>query len=66
MLDALAVVRDAVDDVLRWVAGGALLGQLIGYRRHRRCPDLDPFLIVTRWTFVGLAVGFLVAVWSAL
>jgi hypothetical protein len=50
---------DTVDRVIRAVAIGSFLGTGVAYRRHLRRPDLDPFPIITRWSYVGLVIELL-------
>jgi hypothetical protein len=50
---------DRIDGVLRATAVGSLIGTMVAYRRQRRRPDLDPFPVITRWSYVGFLIGML-------
>lgn len=58
-LSVAASVDASADRVARAVAIGSFVGMAIAYRRQRRRADLDPFPIIVRWSFVGLAGGLL-------
>jgi hypothetical protein len=50
---------DRVDGVIRAIAIGTFLGTGVAYRRYRRRPCLDPFPIITRWSYLGFGGGLL-------
>jgi hypothetical protein len=52
----------SVDRMIRAIALGTFVGTGVAYRRHRRRPDLDPFPIITRWSYVGFIVGLFIEV----
>jgi drug/metabolite transporter (DMT)-like permease len=57
---------DRVDGILRATAVGSLIGTMVAYRRQRRRPDLDPFPVITRWSYVGFLGGVLLLLLDAL
>ena len=48
---------NTVDRLFRAIAVMTFVGTGVAYRRHQRRPDLDPFPVITRWSYLGLAVG---------
>lgn len=54
---SVAGVGDHVDRIVRTITVFSLVGTAVAYRRSQRLPETDPFPIITRWSFVGLAFG---------
>lgn len=52
-----AALDERADGVIRMILAASFVGTAVAYRRHRRRPDLDPFPIITRWSFVGFGLG---------
>jgi len=46
--------------VIRLIALGNFVGTGLAYRRRRYRADLNPFPIITRWSYVGLGLGLLI------
>jgi hypothetical protein len=38
------------------------LGTGVAYRRYQRRPDLDPFPVITRWSYLGFVIGVILEV----
>jgi hypothetical protein len=58
-LGLATTLDDHVDNLVRAIAVGTFVGTGVAYRRHRRRPDLNPFPVITRWSYVGFGGGLL-------
>jgi hypothetical protein len=59
-------LADRMDAVIRVATFFTLIGTAVAYRRYRRRPDADPFVVIARWSNWGLAGGIFVQLLAVL